>query len=168
MIIGIISGDIVNSRHYPQMFSLPIILNNIADKIKLDYQIAIQIYKGDEFTITVKNPAQTISVYVKLIELLEEQSLKATLVSTIGTIDHYDDVPGYCYGQPFILISSYLNYIKSLHFFHNKITCVFVTNNEKKSNNKENKLEFIVLKKDEDINYIEDSVEINSIINKIK
>ena len=167
MIIGIISGDIVNSRHYPQMFSLPYILNSIADKIKLDYQIAIQIYKGDEFTITVKNPAQTISVYVKLIELLEEHSLKATLVSTIGTIDHYDDVPGYCYGQPFIFISSYLNYIKSLRFFHNKINCVFITNN-KKSINEESKLESIVLKKDEAINYIEDSVEINSILNKIK
>lgn len=113
-------GDIVNSRRHPKMFFIPSILNDIVEKLKLRFKIAIQIYKGDEFTITVEHPEQTITVLLEFKRLLTEHDLKALMVSSFGIVDYYNkEVPGYCYGQVFVIISSYLNYVKSLDLHRN-------------------------------------------------
>lgn len=132
MKIGVIMGDIVNSRQHPKMFFIPSILNDIVEKLKFRFKIAIQIYKGDEFTITVENPAQTITVLLEFKRLLIEHELQALMVSSFGVIDYYNkEVPGYCYGPIFPVLSDYLNYLKSLNL-HLKSSFFLVPNKDKK------------------------------------
>lgn len=100
MVYGAIIGDVVNSTSYKELFKLPYQLTSIFEEINKQYKISFQIYRGDSFTIIVHDFRYVENVYSLIKTFLQEKhKLSVKMIYDIGQISHFDDNPGYCYGE---------------------------------------------------------------------